>query len=128
MDNSKIESESPYNEAEDGPYDHLGEKKVRRRPVDDIYNHATSAEISDLSDYDVANHKHLNSEDNTYDHPAFGEDSYGKFKSETTDYDVTNRIHQNKEDNTYDRTSAEDNSYGKVSPTQVKETDYSELI
>lgn len=126
-DNSKLEFESPYNEAEEGTYDHLGEKKARKRPADDIYNHASSAELSDLSDYDVANHKHLNSEDNTYDHTCVGDDSYGKVKSDLSDYDVANRKPLNEEDSTYDHAGVEGDSYGKYNSSQVNETDYSEL-
>lgn len=126
-DNSKLEFESPYNEAEEGTYDHLGEKKARKRPADDIYNHASSAELLDLSDYDVANHKHLNSEDNTYDHTCVGDDSYGKVKSDLSDYDVANRKPLNEEDSTYDHAGVEGDSYGKYNSSQVNETDYSEL-
>uniref|UniRef100_A0A8W8M180 Uncharacterized protein n=1 Tax=Magallana gigas TaxID=29159 RepID=A0A8W8M180_MAGGI len=111
-DNSKLESESPYNEAKEGTYDHLGEKRVRKRPDDDIYNHASSAELSDLSDYDVANRKHLNNEDNTYDHTGVGDDSYGKVKSDLSDYDVANREHRNEEDSTYDHTGVDVDSHG----------------
>lgn len=74
-----VGSESPYNEAEDGTYDHLGNKDARKAPAEDIYNHTSSAELSDLSDYDVANHKHLNEEDSTYDHAGVGDSSYGHF-------------------------------------------------
>lgn len=74
-----VGSESPYNEAEDGTYDHLGNKDARKAPAEDIYNHTSSAELSDLSDYDVTNHKHLNEEDSTYDHAGVGDSSYGHF-------------------------------------------------
>eukprot|EP00105_Crassostrea_gigas_P024273 XP_011444475.2 PREDICTED: uncharacterized protein LOC105340218 isoform X1 [Crassostrea gigas] len=124
-DNSKLELESPYNEAEEGTYNHLGEKRVRKKHDDDTYNHASSAELSDLSDYDVANRKHLNNEDNTYDHTGVGNDSYGKFKSDLSDYDVANREHRNEEDSTYDHTGVD--SHGKYNSTQMNETDYSEL-
>lgn len=70
-------SESPYNEAEDGTYDHLGDKNARKRPVEGIYNHASSAKLSDLSNYDIANHKRLNEEDNNYDHAGVGNNAYG---------------------------------------------------
>ena len=33
----------------------------------------------DLSDYDVANHKQVREEDNTYDHTSPTENSYGHF-------------------------------------------------
>lgn len=124
-DNFKLELESPYNEAEEGTYDHLGEKRVRKKHDDDTYNHASSAELSDLSDYDVANRKHLNNEDNTYDHTGVGNDSYGKVKSDLSDYDVGNREHRNEEDGTYDHTGVD--SHGKYNSTQMNETDYSEL-
>ncbi|XP_052676605.1 uncharacterized protein LOC128157972 isoform X2 [Crassostrea angulata] len=126
-DNSKIESESPYNEAEDGTYDHLGDKDAREIPADDIYNHASSGGLLDLSDYDVANRKNVNSENNTYDRTGVGDESYGKFTSDLSDYDVTSSEHLNEEDSTYDRTGGMDNSYGKFKVSQVKETDYSEL-
>lgn len=74
-----VGSESPYNETEDGTYDHLGNKDARKAPAEDIYNHTSSAELSDLSDYDVTNHKHLNEEDSTYDHAGVGDSSYGHF-------------------------------------------------
>eukprot|EP00105_Crassostrea_gigas_P021071 XP_011440060.1 PREDICTED: uncharacterized protein LOC105337153 isoform X2 [Crassostrea gigas] len=74
-----VGSESPYNEAEDGTYDNLGNKDARKAPAEDIYNHTSSAELSDLSDYDVTNHKHLNEEDSTYDHAGVGDSSYGHF-------------------------------------------------
>ncbi|XP_052681167.1 uncharacterized protein LOC128161803 isoform X2 [Crassostrea angulata] len=124
-DNFKLELESPYNEAEEGTYDHLGEKRVRKKHDDDTYNHASSADLSDLSDYDVANRKHLNNEDNTYDHTGVGNDSYGKVKSDLSDYDVANREHRNEEDSTYDHTGVD--SHGKYNSTQMNETDYSEL-
>lgn len=126
-DNSKIESESPYKEAEDGTYDHLGDKGGRKRPADDIYNHASSGGLSDLSDYDVANRKNESSEDNTYDRTGVKDGSYEKVKSDLSDYDVANRKNLHGEDSTYDRTSVEDNSYRKFNSSQVNETDYSEL-
>lgn len=126
-DNSKIQFEIPFHEAEDGTYDHLGDKEARKRPADDIYNHASSGGLLDLSDYDVANSKNASSEDNTYDRTGVRDDSYGKFKSDLYDYDVANRKHLNEEDSTYDRAEAGDNSYGKFNLSQVKETDYSEL-
>lgn len=124
-DNFKLELESPYNEAEEGTYDHLGEKRVRKKHDDDTYNHASSADLSDLSDYDVANRKHLNNEDNTYDHTGVGNESYGKVKSDLSDYDVANREHRNEEDSTYDHTGVD--SHGNYNSTQMNETDYSEL-
>nr|XP_034304425.1 uncharacterized protein LOC105340218 isoform X1 [Crassostrea gigas] len=124
-DNFKLELESPYNEAEEGTYDHLGEKRVRKKHDDDTYNHASSADLSDLSDYDVANRKHLNNEDTTYDHTGVGNDSYGKVKSDLSDYDVANREHRNEEDSTYDHTGVD--SHGNYNSTQMNETDYSEL-
>lgn len=126
-DNSKDESESPYNEAVDGTYDHLGDKDARKRPADDIHNHESSGGLLDLSDYDVANRKNVKSENNTYDRTGVGDDLYGKFTSDLSDYDVTSSEHLNEEDSTYDRTGGMDNSYGKFKVSQVKETDYSEL-
>ncbi|XP_065937672.1 uncharacterized protein [Magallana gigas] len=125
-DNSKTESESPYNEAEDGTYDHLEDKDARKIPANGIYNNASSGGLSDLSDYDVTNRKNESSEGNTYDRTGVRDDSYGKFKSGLSDYDVANRKHLNEEDSTYDRAEAGDNSYGKFNLYQVKETDYSE--
>lgn len=126
-ENSKIESESPYKEAEDGTYDHLGDKGGRKRPADNIYHNASSRGLSDLSDYDVANRKNESSEDNTYDRTGVKDGSYEKVKSDLSDYDVANRKNLHGEDSTYDRTSVEDNSYGKFNSSQVNETDYSEL-
>lgn len=83
--------ESPYNEAEDGTYDHLGNKDARKAPAEDIYNHMTCAESLDLSDYDITNHKSLNRDDNTYDHAGVGDSSYSHFyqhQIEKTDYSV----------------------------------------
>uniref|UniRef100_K1QNJ8 Uncharacterized protein n=1 Tax=Magallana gigas TaxID=29159 RepID=K1QNJ8_MAGGI len=40
-------SESPYKEAEDGTYDHLGDKNTRKRRVEGIYNCTSSAKLSD---------------------------------------------------------------------------------
>lgn len=86
-----VGSESPYNETKDGTYDHLGNKEARKTPVEDIYNHTSCAELSDLSDYDVTNHKRLYEEDNTYDHAGVGDSSYGHFdlhQIKETDYSV----------------------------------------
>ncbi|XP_078309595.1 uncharacterized protein LOC111105805 [Crassostrea virginica] len=78
-------AESPYNEAEDGTYDHLGDKDARKQPdVDDTYNHASVVMSPDLSDYDVANHKQVLEEDNTYDHTSPTENSYGHFNTSPT--------------------------------------------
>ena len=38
----------------------------------------------DLSDYDVANHKQVLEEDNTYDHTSSTENSYGQFNTSPT--------------------------------------------
>ncbi|XP_065937675.1 uncharacterized protein [Magallana gigas] len=126
-DNSKIQSESPYNEAVDGTYDRLGDKDARKIPANDIYNHASSGGLSDLSDYDVANRKNESSEDHTYDSTGVKDDSFGNLKSDQSDYVVANRKHLNKENNTYDHAGVMDNSYGKLNLSQFKETDYSEL-
>lgn len=86
-----VGSESPYNETEDGTYDHLGNKDARKTPVEDIYNHTSRADLSDLSDYDVTDHKHFNVEDSTYDHAGVRYSSYGHIDLhpiEETDYSV----------------------------------------
>lgn len=86
-----VGSESPYSETEDGTYDHLGNKDARKTPVEDIYNHTSRADLSDLSDYDVTNHKHFNVEDSTYDHAGVRDSSYGHIDLhpiEETDYSV----------------------------------------
>lgn len=86
-----VGSESPYNEAEDGTYDHLGNKDARKTPAKDIYNHTSGAELPDMSDYDVTNHKRPNKEDNTYDHAGVGDSSYGHFdlqQIKESDYSV----------------------------------------
>lgn len=74
-----VASESPYTEAEDGTYDLLGNKEARKAHAEDIYNQASCNELSDLSDYDVANHKRLNAEDDTYGHSGVRDNSYGHF-------------------------------------------------
>nr|XP_034307344.1 uncharacterized protein LOC105338041 [Crassostrea gigas]XP_034307345.1 uncharacterized protein LOC105338041 [Crassostrea gigas] len=74
-------SESPYKEADDGTYDHLGDKNTRKRRVEGIYNCTSSAKLSDVSDYDIANHKPLNEEDNDYDHAGVGKNTYGQYNS-----------------------------------------------
>lgn len=74
-----VASESPYNETENGTYDLLGNKEARKVHAEDIYNQTSCNELSDLSDYDVANHKRLNAEDDTYDHSGVTENSYGHF-------------------------------------------------
>lgn len=75
-----VASDSPYNEAEDGTYDHLGNKGARKTPAEDNYYQTPCNELSDLSDYDVANHKCLNAEDGTYDHSGVTDNSYGHFE------------------------------------------------
>lgn len=74
-------SESPYKEADDGTYDHLGDKNTRKRRVEGIYNCTSSAKLSDESDYDIANHKPSNKEDNDYDHAGVGKNTYGQYNS-----------------------------------------------
>lgn len=86
-----VGSESHYSETEDGTYDHLRNKDARKTPVEDIYNHTSRADLSDLSDYDVTNHKHFNVEDSTYDHAGVRDSSYGHIDLhpiEETDYSV----------------------------------------
>lgn len=80
-DNLILASESPYNETEDGTYDHLGDKKARKRPVEGIYNHASSTELPDLSVYDLANQKRLSDEDNDYDHAGVANSKYGQYNA-----------------------------------------------
>lgn len=75
-----VASDSPYNEAEDGTYDHLGNKGARKTPADDNYYQTSCNELSDLSDYDIANHKRLNAENGTYDHSGVTDHSYGHFE------------------------------------------------
>lgn len=80
-DDAILGSESSYKEAEDGTYDHLGDNNARKKTVEGIYNHASSAKLSDLSDYDIANRKPLNEEDNDYDHARVGHNTYGQYNS-----------------------------------------------
>lgn len=80
-DDAILGSESPYKEAEDGTYDHLGDNNARKKTVEGIYNHASSAKLSDLSDYDIANRKPLNEKDNDYDHARVGHNTYGQYNS-----------------------------------------------
>lgn len=75
-----VASDSPYNEAEDGTYDHLGNKGARKTPAEDNYYQTSCNELSDLSDYDIANHKRLNAENGTYDHSGVTDHSYGHFE------------------------------------------------
>lgn len=79
MDNFKIEFESFYNEVEDGIYDYIGDKDVRKRFVNDIYNYVLIGGLLDLLDYDVVNCKNESSEGNIYDCIGVREDLYGKF-------------------------------------------------
>lgn len=84
-----VASESPYTEAEDGTYDLLGNKEARKAHAEAIYNQTSCNELSDLSDYDVANHKRLNAEDDTYDHSGVRDNSYSHFdltQIKETDY------------------------------------------
>lgn len=91
-DDIQIDSvaESPYNDADDGTYDHLGDKNARKHnDVDDTYNHSSSMISPDLSDYDIANNKQVHDEDTTYDHTSPAENSYGHFntsQTQETDY------------------------------------------
>lgn len=82
-DDAILGAESPYKEAEDGTYDHLGDKNARNRRVEGIYNCASSAKLSDVSDYDITNHKPLNEEETDYDHAGFGKNTYGQYNSES---------------------------------------------
>lgn len=100
-----VGSESPYNETEDGTYDHLGNKDARKTPDEDIYNHTLCAELSDLSDYDVANHKRINEEDSTYDHAGVKDNSYGHFdlhQIKESDYSVLSWLKSYQDSNSKD--------------------------
>ena len=91
-DNSKKDStvENVYNDAEDGTYDHLGDRAARKQDaVDDTYNHASSVMISDVSDYDVANQKQTHEDDNDYDHTTPAENAYGHLNTSPKDTDYS---------------------------------------
>lgn len=45
-------NESPYNNTEEGVYDHLRDKKSRKTEVEDTYQHATGT-TGDMSEYDT---------------------------------------------------------------------------
>lgn len=46
-------SESPYNNSEEGVYDHLRDKTSRKPEVEDTYQHATAGVSRDMSEYDT---------------------------------------------------------------------------
>ncbi|XP_061186986.1 uncharacterized protein LOC133195133 [Saccostrea echinata] len=73
-----LEKESPYNETEEGEYDHLGNNMSRRKIKEDTYSHTSSAKDRGYSDYDVTNHKEYQDLENTYDHTnKYIEPDYG---------------------------------------------------
>lgn len=82
--------ETVYNDAEDGTYDHLGDKAARKQTAaDDTYNHASPVMISDASDYDVANQKQTHEDDNDYDHTTPAENAYGHLNTSPKDTDYS---------------------------------------
>ncbi|XP_061186980.1 uncharacterized protein LOC133195128 [Saccostrea echinata] len=68
VDNSIIHSESPYNETEEGDYDHLRNKDARKKTVDDTYQHATFDSNMGICDYDTSTTDQKHDTDSTYDH------------------------------------------------------------
>lgn len=46
-------NESPYNNSEEGVYDHLRDKISRKPEVEDTYQHASAGVNRDLSEYDT---------------------------------------------------------------------------
>lgn len=46
-------NESPYNNSEEGVYDHLRDKKSRKQEVEDTYQHASAGVNRDMSEYDT---------------------------------------------------------------------------
>ena len=64
-------NESPYNNSEEGVYDHLRDKKSREPEVEDTYQHASAAINRDMSEYDtMANvvNKKQEEKDASYDY------------------------------------------------------------
>lgn len=63
-------NESPYNNSEEGVYDHLRDKKSREPEVEDTYQHASAGINRNMSEYDtmanVVNKKQ--EEDASYDY------------------------------------------------------------
>ncbi|XP_055999501.1 uncharacterized protein LOC125655776 isoform X2 [Ostrea edulis] len=58
---------SPYNDAEEGDYDHLRETKSRQKERDDTYHHALHVHVDDSSNYDVTRRKYDQETENMYD-------------------------------------------------------------
>uniref|UniRef100_K1RB54 Uncharacterized protein n=1 Tax=Magallana gigas TaxID=29159 RepID=K1RB54_MAGGI len=46
-------NESPYNNSEEGVYDHLRDKISRKPEVEDTYQHASTGVSGDMSEYDT---------------------------------------------------------------------------
>ncbi|XP_048742224.2 uncharacterized protein LOC125655765 isoform X2 [Ostrea edulis] len=66
-DENNGECSSPYNDAEEGDYDHLRETKSRQKETDDTYHHALHVHVGDSSDYDVTRRKYDQETENMYD-------------------------------------------------------------
>lgn len=69
--------ESFYKEVEDGIYDYFGDKNIRKRCVEGIYNCVLFVKLLDVFNYDIVNYKFLNEEDNDYDYVGVGKNMYG---------------------------------------------------
>lgn len=88
-------NESPYNNSEEGVYDHLRDKKSRKPEVEDTYQHASASVNRDRSEYDtMANALYKKQEeDDSYDyshHDTNGNACHIHAKNNLTDnpYDV----------------------------------------
>ncbi|XP_062615155.1 uncharacterized protein LOC134276891 [Saccostrea cucullata] len=68
VDDSMLDSESPYNETEEGDYDHLRNKDSRKKDTDDTYHHATFEGNRDMSDYSISIADPQQELESTYDH------------------------------------------------------------
>lgn len=88
-------NESPYNNSEEGVYDHLRDKKSRKPEVEDAYQHASAGVSTDMFEYDTmantANKKQEECDSYGYSH----QDSNGNYAC-----DLRSQI--NLTDNPYD--------------------------
>lgn len=88
-------NESPYNNSEEGVYDHLREKISRKPEVEDTYQHASAGINRDMSEYDtMANaFNKKQEEDASYDYS--NQDTNGNYACDL-------RAKNNLTDNPYD--------------------------
>ncbi|XP_065944798.1 uncharacterized protein [Magallana gigas] len=88
-------NESPYNNSEEGVYDHLRDKISRKPEVEDTYQHASTGVSGDMSEYDTmanaVNKKQEECDSDDYSH----QDSNGNYACDL-------RAKNNLTDNPYD--------------------------